>query len=232
MTIAEAVDLPDALDRHEDRAIPGRAEARQPADDGIAMAFVLVAVLFGIGLARRCDTAGDAMRRRDGIAHPVEDIGAEHGLALRCEEAPLAGLDPVPAAGEGGGRADDRIAAADVAEGDRCDLRDTLVLEQGVEQAAVDQRQGVGLDIDCRHQELRLAAGRADDQVEIIGGRGRAAAQRPFLRSDGDAGRDGQRDQQDDRRCGPAQRAQIGQHHGEGIHHAARRCGAWDRSRR
>jgi hypothetical protein len=112
------------------------------------------------------------------------------------------------------------MAAGDVTKCERRHSGDARIAGELIDQPPVDQRQRFRLQIDRRHHELRLAAGRADQQVEIIGGLRRGLPQRPLLCAYGDTDRHCQRDQRHDRSRRPAQRPQIGDDHRQRVHAA------------
>ncbi len=118
------------------------------------------------------------MRRRHRRAERQRYLGTDDGFRLGGESSPFRRLQASPAADESIGGADHRIAMHHIAESDRGHSGDPAVVGQTVEQAAVDQGDGVRLQIDGGQDQLGLAAGGADHQIEVVGGLGRGRPQR------------------------------------------------------
>ena len=226
--------LPDALDRHQDGIVPGRAEPGQSAHDDVVHAVMTMPDLVVACGTARCD----AVRWRHRVADPQAHVGADDGSALAVEEPAFAWRNATPACGKRGRCADDRTAAHRIREGDRRRGPHALVAGQGVEDGAVDQGDRLRLQVDRRQDELRVTAGRTDQQVEVVGRLRRRSAQRRLLRADGDPQRHSDGDKQ--RRCpgDPAKGAQVRDDDGPGfttkppVEPSPPASSRWTRSRR
>ena len=158
------------------------------------------------------------VRRDERLAERERHIGADHCFAFPFEDAALGRLEPAPAGDEVRRRADDRIAARDIAEGDRRGgLRARIACKRRKDRA-IDQGERLGLEIHGGEDELRLAARRADQQVEVGRRLRRRVPQAAFLRAQRHPDRHGDRHQHRRDPGDPAERAKISQDDGPGIH--------------
>lgn len=108
LVAAPAMDVPDRLDRDEDRAIPRRAGRCEPARHGMAQARVRVPARGGL-----------AVRRHDRTADRQGHGRTDHRLAPGRE--PPAGKEVRSGVADEVGRgSDDGMADVDAAEADRC----------------------------------------------------------------------------------------------------------------
>src|SRR5690606_20414199 len=99
-----------------------------------------------------------------------------------------------------------------------------VVFEQQPGNGGLEQRHGAGVEIDGGEQHVIMAAGRGDDEVELVGGAGTANAQGTLLGGNGNAQGDGQRDNGDEENGGEAVAAQRRPGNGQGVHAAASLC--------
>ena len=94
--------------------------------------------------------------------------------------------------------ADDRVAVVGVPEPDRCDEIGALRLQQLLQGLALKQFNRTRLEEHRLQQQVRLAAGRRHDQIELVGGPRAATAERAFLGGDRGRKADSQGDQHDE----------------------------------
>ncbi len=172
---------------------------------------VNVVVMRGPGLfamsVNRLNRLADTKRRRS----------AHDSLLIRFEQAPLKQF-PGQVIDERTGRADDRESIDRVAEADRRHQLRLGLGEQSGKDIRLQEFHGRGLQIDDVHEQFGLAAGSADDEIETIGRPRASLAKRALLRRDGDAERNRQHDQADEKQHGRAIAAEQSHDDGKRVH--------------
>lgn len=143
----KAVDLPHALDRHQDRPIPRASDGRQAAHHPVCV----------IAMRALLDSRAVAVGGLDLLAKRYRREGARHGLLVGREEAAL-GQRPGEVLHEGGGGADHRGALVAVAEGDGGGQGHVRVFHDLGELGARKERHVGGLEEHRRQHQRDLTA--------------------------------------------------------------------------
>jgi hypothetical protein len=176
---------------------------------------IVIVIVMSVVIVMACAVA---VRRRDRRALGERHCRADDGFTALLENPALARLQRAAAQREAGRRADDRMALPVVAESDRRGVGDSGRSRRFGQHAAIEQRDGLRPQVNGAQHQLRRAAGRADQEVEIVGRARAALAQGALLRNHRDSGRERQRNEKDGRERQETAAAQVGENDRQGIH--------------
>jgi hypothetical protein len=135
------------------------------------------------------------------------DISAHNRFIFFIEQPTLRWLKASPAADKVTRCSDDRITHDNIAVGERRRSLDTGVGGEAIQDCPVNERQGLGLQINSREYELRLTPRRPYEKRKICSSACRRPSQRPLLCTDRDTDSDSKGDKENCNRRAPTHRA-------------------------
>ena len=213
MARRETVHGPYILDGHQHGAIPARVFFGQASDNGVMGRRVRVAVFFlffvpGMQTVLRMKGRAEGKRHRgadDRLAAPLENPSFAQGLRAAPQN-------------EIGAGADDGMSLPVVAKSQRRRVGKARRLREVGQYAAIGKRDGLRLQIHRAQDQLGGTTGRADHKIEVVSGPRAALTQGAFLRDNGDAAGQSQRDQRQDHQRQQTIAPPVGENERERVH--------------